>query len=88
VVERLTGRKDPPEVVVDELAGQMLCLLGAPPTAPHLAAAFVLFRFFDIVKPVRWVEAFPRGWGVVADDLVAGALAWLLLGGGRAAGIL
>jgi len=88
--ERMSGRKDPPEVVADELAGQLLCLLGAPPTLLHLASGFIAFRLFDILKPVplRRLEALAGGWGIVADDLLAGAMGWVVLAAGRSAGLL
>lgn len=71
-----SGKKDPGAVVVDEVLGQWLTLAGAA----HLndwrpwAAAFVLFRLFDIVKPfpVRRLEMIPGGAGIVIDDLGAG----------------
>jgi phosphatidylglycerophosphatase A len=76
---------DPPEVVIDEVAGVWLALLVMPAhllSQPCLAvaAAFVLFRVFDIAKPwpVTWCEHLPGGWGIMADDLAAGLLAGCL----------
>jgi phosphatidylglycerophosphatase A len=85
------GMQDPQPVVIDEVAGQWLCLLIAaaivtPETVPAVTllavAGFLLFRLFDVVKPppVGSVERIPGGLGIVADDLVAGALAGLILG--------
>lgn len=86
-----TGKSDPGEVVVDELAGQAITFLASPflvlgkaSTAQVwgvAAAGFVLFRVFDIAKPwpIHKLEKFPRGWGVLADDLVAGVFAWAVL---------
>ncbi len=79
---RAVGRKDPGLVVVDEVLGQWVTLCGATVLAPRsFAAAFVLFRFFDIWKPwpVRKLERFPEGLGIVADDLGAGLYAALIL---------
>ena len=67
--------KDPQRVVVDEVLGQWLALAATPGVEwRSWLAAFVLFRIFDIWKPfpARAAERLPRGWGVVADDLVAG----------------
>jgi phosphatidylglycerophosphatase A len=75
-------------VVVDEVAGQILCLLAAPLTALGLAAGFLVFRLFDIWKPFRRVEDLPGGWGIVADDILAGILGWCVLASGRLAGYL
>jgi len=77
--EKVLGAKDPGCVVIDELFGQWLALLffAAMPLW-YLALGFVLFRFFDILKPwpVKWAEtAFPGGLGVMADDGVAGLYA-------------
>jgi phosphatidylglycerophosphatase A len=80
--ERLLNRKDPGSVVIDEVLGQWLTLLGA--TALYwkaLLAAFVLFRVFDIWKPwpIRQFEKLPEGSGIVADDLAAGVYGALIL---------
>ncbi|MDA0999371.1 MAG: phosphatidylglycerophosphatase A [bacterium] len=88
VAERMLGRKDPQVVVADEVAGQMLCLLGAAPAPAHLLAGFFLFRALDIIKPFRRAEKLPGGWGIVADDLLAGAGGWVLLAAARAMGWL
>lgn len=86
-----TGKDDPGEVVVDEFAGQAITFLVSPFLAfgsastaqvwSVAAAGFVLFRVFDIAKPwpIRKFERLPRGWGILADDLVAGVFAWIVL---------
>lgn len=73
-VVRTSGDKDPSRVVVDEIAGQALALLFVPFSGLSLLIAFTTFRAFDIVKPfpARQSEGLPGGWGVMADDLVAG----------------
>ncbi len=78
---RATGRKDPQFVVIDETAGQMIALLGAPISWPVLLAGFLLFRAFDIVKPppIRRLERLPEGIGIVVDDLAAGVYALVIL---------
>ena len=81
------GLKDAPEVVADETAGvclPLLCALGLGLSdLVWLAASFVLFRVFDIWKPwpVKALEALPGGWGVLMDDIAAGAYAALALVG-------
>ncbi|MHC4624522.1 MAG: phosphatidylglycerophosphatase A family protein, partial [Planctomycetota bacterium] len=82
----LTGKSDPREVVADEFAGQALTFVavGAVPTGRIWAVAllgFVLFRLFDIVKPwpIRKLEKLPAGWGILADDLMAGVYTGILL---------
>ena len=86
-----TGKADPGEVVADELAGQALTFLAIPffitadiSTKQILittALGFLLFRLFDIVKPwpIRKLEKLPAGWGVLADDLLAGVLAAIVV---------
>ncbi|MBS1975546.1 MAG: phosphatidylglycerophosphatase A, partial [Bacteroidetes bacterium] len=73
MVEEAWG-KDSSKVVIDEAAGMSLSLLFVPVELKYAIAAFVLFRFFDIAKPlyIRRLEKLPRGWGVMADDLLAG----------------
>jgi len=76
--ERCLGRNDPPEVVVDEVAGFLLTLFLLPLSWLTLCLGFVLFRFFDILKPfpIRWFEKNLRGGtGIVLDDLMAGIYA-------------
>jgi len=92
------GRKDPSQVVADEIAGQAVVLLllpWRPADAPDAllwnagwtCAAFVLFRAFDIIKPgpIRAIQSLPGGGGVLADDLLAGVVAGVLLHAGAAA---
>jgi len=89
---RYLGRHDPQTVVVDEISGQLIALLGigaAVAEWKYLLAGFILFRVFDIWKPwpVRQAEQLPGGWGIMADDWMAGIYAalglWLL----RVAGV-
>jgi phosphatidylglycerophosphatase A len=73
-VEPIWG-KDHNRVVIDEVAGMFISLLFVPVTMSYILTAFILFRFFDIVKPlfIRRLESLPGGWGVMADDILAGA---------------
>ncbi len=68
------GRKDPGRIVIDEACGQLVALFLAPRDPVAVAAGFFLFRIFDIIKPypIRKLEGFPRGWGIMADDIGAG----------------
>lgn len=85
-VERRLGRKDPGVVVIDEVAGMMLAVLLLPRSPAVYLAAFVLFRILDIVKPppAAQSQALPGGWGIMADDLVAGGYTLALLLASRA----
>ena len=86
VVEQQSGNTDPGEVVVDEVAGQWLALAAIDPLRwQHWLAAFLLFRFFDIVKPfpIRRFERLPGGYGVLADDAAAGLCAMIVITGLR-----
>ena len=85
--EQAFGKKDPSRCTLDEWAGQAVALLVIPTTHPSWSAwlgwlvaagaAFLAFRLFDILKPfpARRLEKLPFGWGIVADDLVAGVYA-------------
>ena len=66
--------KDPRQVVVDEGVGFLFAVAFLPPSAGTVIASFFVFRAFDIIKPppARQLEALPGGWGIVADDIVAG----------------
>lgn len=73
------GRRDPAEVVLDELAAMPLCFLGWPallrigPPWMIFIGGFLAFRLFDIAKPlgIRRLQDLPGGWGIVADDAAA-----------------
>lgn len=81
VVARESGREDPGFVVIDEVAGQMIALIGAPLSWNYLLASFILFRSFDIAKPfpLRRLENLPEGTGIMMDDVGAGLYALVLL---------
>ena len=68
---------DAKPIVIDEVVGQSLALLFVPHGPLAFLAAFVLFRVFDVWKPLgaREIQRLPGGWGVVADDVVAGLTA-------------
>jgi phosphatidylglycerophosphatase A len=78
---RLVGRKDPGLVVVDEVVGQWATLLFLPFGPWTAGVGFVLFRVMDVLKPwpARDLESLPGGLGIMADDLMAGVYANLLL---------
>jgi phosphatidylglycerophosphatase A len=80
-VARESGKKDPGFVVIDEVAGQMIALIGIPLNWKYLLAGFILFRSFDIVKPfpLRRLERLPGGTGIMMDDVGAGLYALVLL---------
>ncbi len=90
-VSALVGKIDPGEVVMDEVAGQAVTFLVIPLLLPAdlslkqcclvAGGGFLLFRIFDIVKPwpISRLESLPAGWGVLADDLLAGVFAAIAL---------
>jgi phosphatidylglycerophosphatase A len=81
--ERLLRRKDPGVVVVDEVVGQLITFLFVPVNASFwvIVVGFLAFRLFDIWKPypARRLEALESGLGIMADDVVAGAYAAILV---------
>jgi phosphatidylglycerophosphatase A len=82
VAERHFNRRDPGQVVVDEVAGMMATLLLNPVSGfGWMVAAFLLFRAVDIFKPfpVNVLERLPGGAGIMADDVMAGVYANLAL---------
>lgn len=88
--ESLIGATDPGPVVIDEVLGMLVTLAWMPLSLAGIAAGFVLFRIFDVLKPfpARRLEQAPRGWGIMLDDAMAGVYgqlalrvcAWLLPG--------
>ncbi len=78
--EKRTGIHDDKRIVIDEVAGIWLALCFSGPSLPALVFSFLFFRLFDIWKPSiigRIDREAPGGWGVMGDDLVAGAAAGL-----------
>jgi phosphatidylglycerophosphatase A len=72
---------DSNRVVIDEVQGMLTALFLLPADWHYMLAAFVLFRFFDIAKPlgIRCLESVKSGWGVMLDDLMAGIISNVLL---------
>jgi phosphatidylglycerophosphatase A len=68
---------DPGRVVIDELVGMLITLAGHSTTPWGLLKGFILFRAFDILKPypIRKLERLPGGYGIIADDVLAGVFA-------------
>ena len=79
--EQALGQKDPPCIILDEVVAVPLCFLGLQEAIEQLGGqawyilllGFLLFRFFDIVKPlgIKKLEKLPNRWGILADDLAA-----------------
>jgi phosphatidylglycerophosphatase A len=80
IVSKIWG-KDPARVVIDEVAGMCISLLFIPVTLKYVVAALILFRFFDIAKPlyIKKLEKLPGGWGIMLDDVLAGIYANVIL---------
>ena len=82
---KLNNKKDPKEVVVDEVSGQLIAILACVQSENFthiflsLLLSFILFRFFDITKigPIKKFENLPNGIGIMADDIVAGLFAFV-----------
>ena len=81
VTERQLGTTDPGPVVVDEVMGMCMTMVGAPVGLGAALLGFFLFRVFDIIKPppARRLERVHAGWGIMLDDLAAGVYAWAVL---------
>jgi phosphatidylglycerophosphatase A len=80
--ERQLNLKDPGCIVIDEIAGFCVTMLAIPFSALNCIVGFILFRFFDVLKPppARQMERHLKGgWGVVMDDIMAGIMAQLVL---------
>jgi phosphatidylglycerophosphatase A len=73
--------EDPARVVIDEVAGMCISMLFLPVNVKYVLCALLLFRFFDIVKPlyIKKMELLPGGWGIMMDDVLAGIYTNILL---------
>jgi phosphatidylglycerophosphatase A len=80
-ISRRTGVEDPSYVVIDEVAGQLVTLFLLPVTVPNIILGTLAFRIFDIWKPypIRKLEDLGNGVGVMADDLLAGVYANIVM---------
>ena len=74
--ERYWEKKDDRRIVIDEIMGFLVTMLWVPKTPLSIVSGFVLFRFFDILKPfpIRRMEQAKSGYGVVLDDVLAGSI--------------
>ena len=72
---------DASEIVIDEYVGALIAIMFLPVTIPVYMAAFIMFRFFDIYKPlgIRKIEELPGAFGVLFDDVVAGVYSWIVV---------
>ena len=86
VAEKAWQKKDPGRVCIDEFAAYFIAVAFLPKTAAYAVAAFILSRVFDILKPfpAGRSQRLPGGWGIMADDVIAGVYANLVLQGIRA----
>jgi phosphatidylglycerophosphatase A len=79
VTGKIYGEVDNQRIVIDEVAGYLITMIAARPTLVGMLTGFVLFRFFDIVKPfpVDWADKnVKNAFGVMLDDILAGIYAW------------
>ena len=79
--EKHYGEDDPRQVVIDEVAGMLITYCGISTGAAGWLAGFFWFRVFDILKPfpAGRSERLPGGWGIMADDVIAGVYAHIAL---------
>jgi phosphatidylglycerophosphatase A len=84
IAEEMIGEQDSSHIIIDEFTGVLISLFALPRTPGYIIAAFLLFRFFDILKPlpIRMVEKMlPGGIGIMSDDIMAGVFTNLVLQG-------
>lgn len=84
VTSRDLGVHDHAGIVWDEIAGYLITMIAAPAGWQWIVAGFLLFRFFDIIKPwpIGWVDRrIHGGLGIMLDDVLAAVFAWLVLQG-------
>jgi phosphatidylglycerophosphatase A len=73
--------KDPKECTIDEFVGTWISLLFVPKNAVYVAGAFLIWRFFDIIKPfpANMLEKIKGGWGIMLDDVAAGFYSFIVI---------
>ena len=83
--EVIFGKKDSGKIVIDEIVGFLVTMFAIPLSWEYVVAGFFLFRLLDVIKPfpIRRFEGFEGGFGVMADDFIAGIYANLILHGWR-----
>ncbi len=76
-IEKDSGLEDPGWIVIDEVVGMWIAVLAVPAQPIYFLTGFLFFRIFDIWKPwiIDDVQSLPKGWGVMADDVLAGLAA-------------
>lgn len=81
IAEKAFGQKDCRHIVIDEVVGYLCSIIFLPLTPAYMIAAFILFRFFDILKPppIRMLEKIGGGAGIMLDDVAAGIITNLFL---------
>ena len=81
--DKSNNEKDPKYIVIDESVGMMISPLMIPKTLSLYLLCLILFRFFDILKPsiINWSENISNGIGIVADDVLSGALTFIVIFG-------
>ncbi|OGS43240.1 MAG: hypothetical protein A2539_00120 [Elusimicrobia bacterium RIFOXYD2_FULL_34_15] len=79
--EEIFGIKDDKRIVIDEYIGYFTAVIFLPKTLFILIASIVLFRYFDIKKPlfIKSVQKYDGSWGVLADDLIAGIITNIII---------
>jgi len=79
--ESYSKEKDSAVIVIDEINGFLITMFALPFSFRFILLGFILFRVFDILKPfkIERVQRLPGGWGIMADDVVAGVLANIVL---------
>lgn len=72
--EKIFNKKDPRQIVIDEVVGCLLYVLLIPYNIWYIILGFIIYRFLDIIKPypANWVQRLHGGWGIMLDDIVAG----------------
>ena len=79
--EKIFGKKDPHEIVIDEVTGIFLAFFLIPLGVTNIVTGFILYRILDITKPfpIRKLECLPGSYGIMADDLLCGLYTNLIL---------
>ncbi|MBN1353121.1 MAG: phosphatidylglycerophosphatase A [Candidatus Omnitrophica bacterium] len=81
ITEKELGKKDPPQIVIDEFASMLLVYFFVPFNWKYIITGFFLFRILDVIKipPIRKLEALPAAFGIMTDDIACAMLTNIIL---------
>ena len=81
ISEKIIGKTDPGQIVIDEFAGILITMFTIPFSLKYAIIGFIIFRIYDILKPfpINIIQKLPKGYGIMFDDILAGFFSFIIL---------